>query len=283
MSLEREPEQVMSLRGGSVLGKKTILKSDHFPGCQNKRLRPQIEGAPNYRRVGSLPVHGVAIPTVQGIRNVLDLIGALKNGKEKRVLWHNLREEPVVYINGRPFVLREVERPFSNLEYTGIDRARVEEMEARLKEDILQEAACYGNKILVTDELPDGQMVDQWEPISGGSVQTPLEVYLDLQHEGYFVDYERVPITDEKSPKERDFDLLVHRVLQADINTEIMFNCQMGRGRTTTGMVIGTLVYLHRSGASGIPRTNSMGRVLESESDLIDDIPDSEEALRRGW
>eukprot|EP01018_Ginkgo_biloba_P008616 Gb_04880 [translate_table: standard] len=50
MSLQREPEQVISHRGGSVLGKKTILKSDHFPGCQNKRLRPQIEGAPNYRR-----------------------------------------------------------------------------------------------------------------------------------------------------------------------------------------------------------------------------------------
>ena len=27
--------------------------------------------------------------------------------------------------------------------------------------------------------------------------------------EGYLVDYERVPITDEKSPKERDFDILV--------------------------------------------------------------------------
>ena len=34
----KEPEEVMKLRGGSVLGKKTILKSDHFPGCQNKRL-----------------------------------------------------------------------------------------------------------------------------------------------------------------------------------------------------------------------------------------------------
>ncbi|GJN24152.1 hypothetical protein PR202_gb11874 [Eleusine coracana subsp. coracana] len=44
-------EQVISTRGGSVLGKKTILKSDHFPGCQNKRLSPQIDGAPNYRQV----------------------------------------------------------------------------------------------------------------------------------------------------------------------------------------------------------------------------------------
>lgn len=46
-----ETEHVMNYRGGSVLGKKTILKSDHFPGCQNKRLTPQIDGAPNYRQV----------------------------------------------------------------------------------------------------------------------------------------------------------------------------------------------------------------------------------------
>lgn len=50
-SIPKEPEQVMKLRDGSVLGKKTILKSDHFPGCQNKRMSPQIDGAPNYRQV----------------------------------------------------------------------------------------------------------------------------------------------------------------------------------------------------------------------------------------
>lgn len=43
------------------------------------------------------------------------------------------------YINGKPFVVREAERPFSNLEYTGIDRERVEGMEARLKQDVLAE------------------------------------------------------------------------------------------------------------------------------------------------
>lgn len=36
-----------------------------------------------------------------------------------------------------------------------------------------------------------------------------FQVYEMLHAEGYLVDYERVPITDEKSPKERDFDLLV--------------------------------------------------------------------------
>ncbi|ERN03230.1 hypothetical protein AMTR_s00003p00177190 [Amborella trichopoda] len=282
MSSPKEPEHVMNYRGGLVLGKKTILKSDHFPGCQNKRLQPHIEGAPNYRQAGSLPVHGVAIPTIDGIRNVLDHIGAQKDGKKTRVLWHNLREEPVVYINGRPFVLRDIERPFSNLEYTGIDRVRVEQMEARLKEDIIQEAARYGNKILVTDELLDGQMVDQWEPVAQDSVKTPLEVYEELQVEGYHVDFGRVPITDEKSPKERDFDILVYKISQSDLNTEIIFNCQMGRGRTTTGMVIATLVYLNRIGSSAIPRTNSIGKVLDAKADVSDEMPNSEEAMRRG-
>lgn len=45
----------------------------------------------------------------------------------------------------------------------------------------------------------------------------------------------------------------VHKISQADINAEIIFNCQMGRGRTTTGMVIATLIYLNRIGASGNP------------------------------
>lgn len=50
-----------------------------------------------------------------------------------------MREEPVIYINGRPFVLREDERPFKNMmEYTGIDVQRLEQMELRLKNDILQ-------------------------------------------------------------------------------------------------------------------------------------------------
>lgn len=34
-------------------------------------------------------------------------------------------------------------------------------------------------------------------------------MYVELQSEGYLVDYERVPITDEKAPKELDFDILV--------------------------------------------------------------------------
>ena len=31
-------------------------------------------------------------------------------------MWHNMREEVCIYINGRPYVLREEERPFKNMQ-----------------------------------------------------------------------------------------------------------------------------------------------------------------------
>jgi len=37
----------------------------------------------------------------------------------RKVIWANMREEPVLYINGKPYVVRESTRPFANLEYTG--------------------------------------------------------------------------------------------------------------------------------------------------------------------
>ncbi|CAI9287316.1 unnamed protein product [Lactuca saligna] len=114
-------------------------------------------------------------------------------------------------------------------------------MEDRLKEDILLEAARWSNSGSMGASHTD-------------SVKTSLQVYLEIQTRKFLVDYERIPATDEKSPKEHDFDTLVDRISRADLKTEIIFNCQMGHGRITTGMVIATLIYLNRIGASGLGR-----------------------------
>ncbi len=52
-------EEVVSTRSGDVLLRHTILKSDHFPGCQNMKLTPLVDGAPNYRQVQQQLVYGV--------------------------------------------------------------------------------------------------------------------------------------------------------------------------------------------------------------------------------
>ncbi|KAL6968739.1 hypothetical protein U1Q18_034532 [Sarracenia purpurea var. burkii] len=238
-----EMSVVAALRNGEVLGSQTVLKSDHCPGCQNPNLLERVEGAPNFREIPGFPVYGVANPTIDGIRSVIQRIGSSKGSRP--VFWHNMREEPVIYINGKPFVLREVERPYKNMrEYTGIDRERVQRMEARLKEDILREAERYGGAILVIHETDDGQIFDAWEHVSSDVVQTPLEVFKCLESEGFPVKYARVPITDGKAPKSSDFDTLAINIASASKDTAFVFNCQMGIGRTTTGTVIACLLKL---------------------------------------
>jgi hypothetical protein len=49
---------------------------------------------------------------------------------QRRVLWHNMREEPVLYINGKPYVVREADQPFCNVEYTGAGSAGCTRMQS---------------------------------------------------------------------------------------------------------------------------------------------------------
>lgn len=53
-------------------------------------------------------MYGVAIPTTDGIRNLLDHIGAQRNGKQTQVLWINLREEPVWPITLSNVIIKKV-------------------------------------------------------------------------------------------------------------------------------------------------------------------------------
>ncbi len=61
-------------------------------------------------------------------------------------IWFNLHEEPVVYLNNRPFVLRDSDHPFRNIQtFKGITYQHLGEVEQRLKRDILIEASKHNN------------------------------------------------------------------------------------------------------------------------------------------
>ena len=47
---------------------------------------------------------------------------------------------------------------------------------------------------------------------------------------------------DEKAPQEADLDAILDVLRQQGPNTACVFNCQMGKGRTTTGMILACLV-----------------------------------------
>lgn len=71
-----------------------------------------------------------------------------------------------------------------------------------------------------------------------------------------------MPVTDEKAPKEKDFALLMRRLWKPPEGAALIFNCQMGRGRTSTGMIIASLLHLRR-------RVSSVAMPTEPQGELI--------------
>ncbi|KAI7872941.1 inositol hexakisphosphate-domain-containing protein [Spinellus fusiger] len=278
IAFSSEVMKVVSARHGQVLAQQTILKHDAFPGCQKMNLREKIDGAYNFRRVevnqvksavkyggmaataGGLAadmsrnkedfpsppfISGCAMPSKDAIKAVLKSMNAGPNGK-RRVLWTCLREEPVLYVNKQPYVLRLFQDPLKNLETTGIARDRVEYMEDRMRLDVLEELKEYNGHLLLHDEEVTEKggftLVPLWETVPTEFVETPAQAFQSIIDEGYQVDYLRIPITDEQAPIPDVFDELVQRVLGAKEEVDVLFNCQMGRGRTTTGMVTACLM-----------------------------------------
>lgn len=238
---------VVHARHGQVLRQDHMIKMDTYPGMhkatlqQGQNPQPLLDGAPNFRQVQGQNVYGVGQPTVQGLRSVLKELNAGPNATGPTVTWTTLREEPTVYIQGRSYTPRSLQHPTTNLADPGVSTATVESREDTLKQEILQEAAQHGGRFLVAEENPDGSVVGKWVELKPGDVQTPAEVFQDLRAQGYKVDYARIPISDEKAPENQDFDALVGRLRAADPSSPLVFNCHAGRGRTTTGMVVGQL------------------------------------------
>lgn len=87
---------------------------------------------------------------------------------------------------------------------------------------------------------------------------TPREVYDSLRGQGYRVDYNRVPLTDGAAPRESMLDTFYEGIRRAGSQNPIIFNCQMGAGRTTTGMVVACLI---RSFQDGMVRRSSPSQI----------------------
>lgn len=217
----------------------------------------------------------MAQPTIHGIRGVLNL---LRCGREhandpsgevsspggstgqQEVLWINMREEPILFINGRCIVLRETDEPFRNMTaLKGISKERVEALEWRLKEDVVAEASLNGGNIMLHTEVKKREIQPCWEAVRLDQIKTTEEVFFQFRMEGYKVKYYRWPTTPEESPSKKLFDLLLSCIMESSETTNIVFNCQTGRGRSTFGMVAARLVQMWRGpetlmNYSGLPK-----------------------------
>ncbi|KAK2460946.1 hypothetical protein APHAL10511_007416 [Amanita phalloides] len=267
-----DPDEVTAIvtnRTGSILSASTIIKSDFFSNLQKMTLTERIDGSPNFRRVhltlnpmysaclkgtdfvvdetfGAKMVCGSGMPTVDGLKRALERVDAGPGGSNM-VFWTSLREEPVIYVAGRPHVLRRVDKPLENVEATGVTTEIVETIENSFKRDVVYEVKHGNGRILLHDEVEERpgvySIIPIWESVMEDDIMTPRDAFDLVQKEGYRIDYGRVAITDEQAPLPGALSQLLERIRTGLSQAgDFIFNCQMGRGRTTTGMVTACLI-----------------------------------------
>merc|ERR1712115_657135 len=78
--------------------------ADHFEKIQ--KLPDPVVGAPNFHRIPGYKVYCTGQPTITGLKNILEKVTGKIYPKEGKIIWLNLRQEPVVYVNGKPICAR---------------------------------------------------------------------------------------------------------------------------------------------------------------------------------
>lgn len=294
----------LGLRGVSVMDADHILKDAHFIGCHRlPQAVPRIAGAPNFRikKWCGRVLAGTGIPSLLALPAIARAMMEATDCTCKqriRLLWINLREEPVLYLGPGPFSLVEACRPFQNIVTTGISARDVERIEgdlvALVKEEVDREKSVLVHGEVEEDDCGLTQHAYRLSLQGPADVRTPREALSTIEGVEEVV-YFRIPISDEQAPLPHAFDE-ISAVLDSFWNAQettagqngtlepinmALFHCQMGRGRTTTGLVLCALMLLkheHKSRSSIL----SNAHVVLAAQDLSAEDMDNAFAPVRG-
>jgi len=226
-----------------------VMKFDHFENIHRLTKGISFEGAPNFRQVPGYNVFGTGQPTEKGFKRVLEYMHreCAMNEMCKEVFWTNMRQEPVVYLNGQSFTPRDEAKLNENMEFPKASAKIIQWYQDMFVQTIRgrveDKKVCYFKDTYA--EHPEDRTNNKLEaPLENeNDLMTLQGLYDNMQQKGYeFLRYTRSPIVDEKSPSEKDFEALAKALVQEPFDSAFVFNCQMGKGRTTTGMVIGCLI-----------------------------------------
>jgi len=210
---------------------KAAAMQDHFEKIQ--KLKDKIDGVPNFRRVPGYKVYCCGQPTKEGFDKAIEKV-CEKYPKDGPIVWINMRQEPIVYVNGNPVCARPPNKIGEYAELGNVTRASVKADEEEFLK-VLESRAKENGKIKVVDVAKKESEIEVKELITLSKVMEALkEKYPGLTHN-------RIPVCNSAAPLEPDFDTLCNALLGTNVNTPVIVNCQVGLSRSTTGCVCACL------------------------------------------
>ncbi|KAM8837322.1 paladin isoform 3-T5 [Spinachia spinachia] len=211
-------------------------------------------GAPNFRQVGgSYPLYGMGQPSLNGFQHVLQRLQAQGH---QEVIFFCVREEPVVFLHKGedfvPYTPRRKENLHENLH--GLEKEElVEKLELTIRKELHDFAKLNDDVFYVYNDIE--HFKDEPQKISIASeedIHVTEEVYKRPVFTMPAYRYYRLPLPTEGAPLEEDFDAFVSILRESPGLSlgrggsrplpALLFNCQVGVGRTNLAMILGTLV-----------------------------------------
>jgi len=205
---------------------KAACMLDHFDKIQ--KLKDKIDGVPNFRRVPGYKVYCCGQPTQAGFDKAIEKV-CEKYPKDGKIVWINMRQEPIVYVNGNPVCARPPNKIGEYAELGNVTRASVKSDEEEFIKVIEGRVATGGGKLKVVDVGKKESEIEVKELITLSKIMEGLkEKYPGLTHN-------RIPVCNSAAPLEPDFDTICNALVGSNVNTPVIVNCQVGLSRSTTG------------------------------------------------
>merc|ERR1712137_1308324 len=212
---------------------KAAAMQDHFEKIQ--KLPEKVDGVPNFRRVPGYKVYLCGQPTLAGFDAAIEKVCGNIYPKTNKIIWLNMRQEPIVYVNGNPICARPPNKIGEYAELGNVTRESVKKDEEEFLRVIEGKAKGNDGKLKYVDVNKAEHEVEIKELTTLSLVIEGLkEKFPGLVHM-------RIPVCNSAAPLEADFDTLCKTLQGSAVNCPVIVNCQVGLSRSTTGAVAACL------------------------------------------
>merc|ERR1711884_580478 len=197
---------------------KAVGMLDHFEKIQ--KLKDKIDGVPNSRRVPGYKVFVCGQPTKEGFAAALEKACGDKWPKDGPIIWLNMRQEPILYVNGNPVCARPPSKIGEYAELGDVTRESVEKDEAEFHRMLKKKAEDDGGKLKVVDVSKKESEIEAKE------IMSLTEVIAGVKEKFPGLNHVRIPICNSANPLDRDFDALCATLVGSNVNCPVIVNCQ---------------------------------------------------------
>merc|ERR1711892_158684 len=221
-------------------GPQHILMTDAFPGISKTVAETfKCEGAPNWRRVPGFPIYATAQPNKADIDKCVEQ-AVKKYDEQKNVLWVNLRQEPVLYVNGKPYSVRNSDDLAGHIVLN--EAFEINNIENKMASEIKKADKFTFCKDLIGEKAQEKAPEYVTETGRPDNINTLSEVFSLATKKEPKLEFKKIPLELNAAPLDHTFDMLIRPLKGHGSAVPVIFNCQGGMARSSVASVIAGII-----------------------------------------